>query len=78
MPDREHPITDMRQHRRLEDWRLVLVIILFLVIVGGAAIGLVYGWELAGTALLCLIGGALVFGSLWLLLSLVERWAKSE
>lgn len=78
MPNRSRPISDLRQHQRREDRRLVLVIVLFLVIVGGAAIGLVYGWALVGSALLCLAGGALVFGLLWLLLSIVERLAKND
>jgi hypothetical protein len=68
----------MRKHRRLEDRRLVLVIILFIVGVGGAAIALVYGWGLVGSALACLAAGAAIFGLLWLLLSLVERWVKNE
>ena len=78
MPDHSHPISDLRKHRRLEDRRLVVVIILFIVIVGGIAIGLVYGWGLAAAGAVCLIGGAALFGLLWLLLSVVERLLKNQ
>jgi hypothetical protein len=78
MPDRRRSIADLRAFRRREDRRLVVVIMLFLVIVGGVAIGLVYGWSTAATGAICLVAGAAVFGLLWLLLSLVERWAKRE
>ena len=78
MPGQSRSITDLRKHRRLEDRRLVLVIVLFIVIVGGIAIGLVYGWSLAISGVVCLIGGATLFGFLWLMLSLVERWVKHE
>ena len=78
MPEKQRSILDLRAFRRREDRRLVLVIMLFLVIVGGVAIGLVYGWSTAGTGAICLVAGAAVFGLLWLMLSLVERWAKRE
>jgi len=78
MPDKPRSILDLRAFRRREDRRLVLVIILFLVIVGGVTIGLVYGWSTAATGAICLAAGAAVFGLLWLILSLVERWAKHE
>ena len=78
MPDKPRSLLDLRAFRRQEDRRLVLVIVLFLVIVGGVAIGLVYGWSLAASGVLCLLGGAALFGLLWLILSLVERWAGRE
>jgi len=78
MPDRRRSIADLRAFRRREDRRLVVVIMLFLVIVGGVAIGLVYGWSTAATGVICLVAGAAVFGSLWLILLLVEWWARRE
>lgn len=78
MPSQSRSITDLRKHRRLEDRRLVLVIILFIVVVGGIAIGLVYGWSLAISGVACLIGGAALFSFLWLILSLVERLVKHD
>ena len=78
MPDRRRSIADLRAFRRREDRRLVWVIMLFLVIVGGVTIGFVYGWSTAATGVICLAAGAAVFGSLWLILALVERWARRE
>jgi hypothetical protein len=72
------PIIDLRAWQRREDRWLVLVIILFLIIVGGIAIGVVYGWTTAGTGVVCLVVGAAVFGSLWLILTLIERWLGHE
>jgi hypothetical protein len=78
MFSRLHPPTDMRALRRREDRRLVVVIMAFLVVVGGVAIGIVYGWQTAVLGAVCLLGGATVIGLLWLILSLVERWAGRE
>jgi uncharacterized integral membrane protein len=71
-------VLDLRAFRRREDRKLVLVIMAFLVVVGGLAIGVVYGWGTAGTGVICLVVGAAVFGSLWLILSLIERWLAHE
>jgi hypothetical protein len=57
MPNHTRSILDSRKPRRLEDRRLVLVITLFLVVVSGTAIGLVYGWGVMGSGVACLIGG---------------------
>jgi len=78
MPKRPRPLQDLRAFRRREDRRLILVIMLFLVIVGGVAIGIVYGWSNAAAGALCLVGGAAVLGLIWLILLLVERWAGRE
>ena len=78
MSDRSHPQTDVRALRRREDRQLVIVVMTFLVVVGGAAIGLVYGWQTAVLSAVWLLGGAAVIGLLWLILSLVERWAGRE
>ena len=78
MSHRPRPVTDLRAFRRREDRRLVLVIMAFLVVVGGLAIGVVYGWTTAGTGVICLVAGAAAFGSLWFILSLIERWLGRE
>lgn len=72
------PIADLRAWRRREDRRLALTIILFLILVGGAAIGVVYGWGLVASGILCLAAGAAIFGLLWLMLGLIERWLARE
>jgi len=78
MSDRAHPQADTRAQRRREDRQLVVVVMTFLVVVGGSAIGLVYGWQTAVLGAVWLLGGAAVIGLLWLILSLVERWAGRE
>lgn len=78
MPNRPRPVTDLRAFRRREDRRLVFVIMAFLVVVGGLAIGVVYDWTTAGTGVICLAVGAAAFGSLWLILLLIERWLGHE
>jgi hypothetical protein len=78
MSDKSRALPDLRAFRRREDRRLVLVVMTFLVVVGGAAIGVVYGWRTAVTGAVWLLGGAAAIGSLWLILSLVERWVGRE
>lgn len=78
MPDKPRSILDLRAWQRREDRRLMIVIVLFLVVVGGVAIGLVYGPGIAMTGALCLLAGAGLLGLLWLILSLVERWVGRE
>jgi hypothetical protein len=78
MPDKPRPLIDLRAFRRREDRRLAFVIMAFLVVVGGLAIGVVYGWTTAGTGVICLVIGAGVFGLLWLILVLIERWLGHE
>ncbi len=78
MPNKPHPVADLRALRRKDEWRLLVIIAIFLVVVGGIVIGLVYGWRQAAMGGICLLGGAAVLGLLWLILSLVERWANRE
>jgi hypothetical protein len=78
LPKNLRPLQDLRAFRRREDLRLVLVVMAFLVVVGGVAIGIVYGWSNAAAGALCLLGGAAVLGLVWLILILVERWAGRE
>jgi len=78
MPNPSRSLLDLRAWRRREDRRLILIIILFLVAVGGVVIGLVYGWGTALTSVLCLAIGAAILGLLWLILLLVERWVERE
>jgi fatty acid desaturase len=76
MSDEENKPTDMRKYRRQSERQLVLLVIAFLVLVGGALIGLVYGWMAVFSALPCLLGGAAIIGGLFLFLELAERWVE--
>ncbi len=78
MPDKPRPPTDLRALRRRAERQLVFWIVFFLVVVGGAAIALVYGQGPAALGVLCLLGGAGLFGLLWLIISLIGRWAERE
>jgi len=68
--------TDYRSLRRRTDRNLALAAVLFLVGGGGVAIALVYGGGPALLGLTCLLGGAGLFGLVWLILTLLERWAN--
>jgi fucose permease len=73
MPTR--PPTDLRALQRRDQQVLAVWVVIFLVMVGGAVIALVYGWGAAALGVMCLLGGAGLFGLLWLIVSLIERWA---
>ncbi len=64
-----------RQPQRREQRRLLWAVILFLVGVGGATVGLIYGPAAAVTGIVCLLGGVALLGLLWLILILMERLA---
>ena len=70
------PPTDTRGDRRRLDRNLAWSVVIFLVGVGGVAIALVYGRSAAFLGALCLGAGAAIFGLLWLILTLMERWAN--
>ena len=78
MSNKPHPVADLRALRRKDERQLIVIIAIFLVVVGGIVIGLVYGWQQAAMGGICLLSGAAVLGLLWLILSLVERWAGRE
>lgn len=69
------PPTDTRAIRRRTDRNLARAVVIMLVGVGGGAIALVYGPGAAALGLVCLLFGAGLFGLLWLILTLMERWA---
>lgn len=66
--------TDLRQHQKNDDRKLLFVVIFVLVVVGSGLIGLIWGWPALLTSLPCLLGGALLILVPWGLLSLVEKW----
>ncbi len=76
--DIKRPPTDYRRERRRTDRNLALAVVIFLVGVGGTLIALIYGGGAAALGLVCLLAGAGLFGLLWLILTLMERWAKDR
>jgi fatty acid desaturase len=72
------PPTDYRAERRRLDRNLFWAVVIFLVGVGGTLIALIYGVWQAAAGVICLLAGAAIFGMLWLILTLMERWTKDE
>ncbi len=70
------PPTDTRADRRRLDRNLAWAVVIFLVGVGGALIALIYGRTAVFLGITCLAAGAAIFGLLWLVLTLMERWAN--
>ena len=70
------PPTDYRAYRRKSERNLAIAVVLTLVGVGGALIALIYGGGAAALGLICLLGGSGLFGLIWLILTLMERWAN--
>ncbi len=72
--DNQRPPTDYRELRRRTDRNLAWAVVIMLVGGGGGAIALVYGPGAAALGVVCLLFGAGLFGLLWLILTLMERW----
>ncbi len=70
--------TDLRRERGRLDRNLAWAVIIFLVGVGGTLIAVLYGTGPAMLGLVCLLGGASLFGLLWLILTLMERWSRDD
>ena len=68
--------TNMREYRKRSERVLIGLVVLFLVVVGTVAIGLIYGWSAALTGLLCLLPGAVVLVLLWLFLVGIDRFTE--
>jgi len=78
MPSESREPTDLRKYRRQTERRLTIAVVVFLVLVGGGLIGLIYGPGAAIMGLSCLLVGAGAIGLLFVILTLMERWAESE
>jgi fatty acid desaturase len=72
------PPTDLRAQRRDINRRLLGLVLFVLVVVGSALIAAFYGLNAALVAMACLVSGALVIGLLWLVFTLIEKWAGAE
>ncbi len=72
----QRPPTNTRAERRRLDRNLAWAVVIFLVGVGGGLIALIYGRTAIFLGVTCLAAGAAIFGLLWLILTLMERWAN--
>ena len=66
------------RHRQQTQARLILAGLVILLLVGGGLVWAIYGLAAAITAVTCLLVVAALFGLLWLILSLLERWVKED
>ena len=78
MNNRRRLPTDRRRYRRQTERRLAMAVVLCLLFLGGGLVGLIYGSGAAVMAVSCLLFGCAIFALLWLILTLMERWAKRE
>jgi hypothetical protein len=76
MPEEPGKPTDIRAERRRGERQLTLMVMAFLVVIGGGLIALIYGPGSVITAVPCLLVGAGAIGLLFLLLEALERWAN--
>jgi protein-S-isoprenylcysteine O-methyltransferase Ste14 len=72
------PPTNLRRIRREMNRRLLGLVLFVLVIVGGGLIALLFGPPAGALALLCLLAGAALIGLLWLVFTLLGKWAGEE
>ena len=77
MKNRKKSFSPGRHHQQTQV-RLLAAGALILAIVGGSIVWLFYGGTAFATAMGCLAAAAGVFGLLWLILSLMERWVKDD
>jgi hypothetical protein len=70
--------SELDRHFRQTQSRLILGGFVILLVAGGGLVWLFYGRTAAITAVLCLAAFAGVFGVLWLILTLLERWARDD
>jgi hypothetical protein len=68
------PGTNLRQHQKDDDKKMLFLVIFMLVVVGSGLIGLIFGWQALLTSIPCLLGGALLILVPWGLLTLLEKW----
>lgn len=70
---KEQPPTNYRETHRKQERTLLFLVIVVLVGVGTGLIGLIWGVQAGLTGGVCLLGGAILIGGMWLLLILIER-----
>lgn len=78
MPSIRNKPIDIGQHHRQTDARLILGGFTILAGLGGLVMWVLFGPIFAVLGVVTIIGGLLVFTLLWLVLKLIESWAKSD
>ncbi len=69
----QHKPTDFRAERKRMERTLGVAVVVFLVIVGSLGIALAYGSRALILGTLCLVVGALLFGLVWGILTVMEK-----
>ena len=69
---------DPRRHMQQTQGRLIIAGLALLIIVGGGLVWLLYGGQVAVTAVSCLLVAVGLVGLLWLILALLEKWARED
>jgi hypothetical protein len=70
------PVSDPERHRRRTERHLAVGGCLIVVVGGGGLVALLYGPTAALVALAVVALALVVGGLVWLLVSLLERWAR--
>ena len=68
---------DPLRHMQQTQARLVVAGLALLIVVGGGLVWLLYGDVAAVSAVSCLLVAAGLVGLLWVLLAILEKWAKA-
>lgn len=69
---------NLDRHRGQTQARLVAGGLIILVVVGGGLVWLIYGQAAAITAVFCFLAMGGIFGLLWLILALLDRWVRED
>jgi hypothetical protein len=72
------PPTDTRKQQARFNRTLGLMVLFVLVVVGGGLITLFYGPQAGLLGVVCLFAGAATIGLIWLIYTLIGRWANAE
>ena len=67
-----------RRHMQQTQGRLIFAGLAVLIIVGGGLVWVLYGSQAAVTAVSCLLVAVGLVGFLWLILALLEKWARAD
>lgn len=75
--DKQSKEIDGRKYSRTTNRNLIIGAILLLFIVGGGLIAWLYGFGAASLAVICLVGGLLLAGVIYLVFFFIDRIVKN-